>query len=57
MKRHQMDWSLSVLALITAIIVLLAGAWINPGGVEYLMLAAACMSFALWLVIGLRPDS
>lgn len=57
MKRRQMDWALSVLALITAIIVLLAGAWIDPGGVEYLMLAAACMSFALWLVIGLKPDA
>jgi hypothetical protein len=55
--KKQTEWLLSVLALITAAAVLLGGAWVFPDDQRFPMLAAACIGFALWLVIGLRPQS
>ena len=55
MQRRQMEWLLSVLALISAAAFLLTGAWAYPGDQRFPMLGAACVGFALWLVIGLRP--
>lgn len=57
MKKKQLEWALSVLALITAIVLLLAGAWAFPANPHVPMIASACLGFALWLVIGLRPES
>lgn len=55
--RRQTEWLLSVLALISAAAALLVGAWAFPGDQRFPMLGAACIGFALWLVIGLKPRS
>lgn len=55
--RRQAEWALSVLALLTAIAALLIGAWAFPGDQRFPVAAAACIAFALWLVIGLKPPS
>lgn len=56
MNKHT-EWLLSLLSLITAAAVLLFGAWVLPGDQRFPILAAACIGFALWLVIGLRPQT
>lgn len=53
--KKQTEWMLSVLALISAVALLLVGAWAFPMDQRFPMLASACLAFALWLVIGLRP--
>ena len=55
MQRGQMEWLLSVLALISAVAILLTGAWAFPDDQRFPVLGAGCVGFALWMVIGLRP--
>ena len=55
MARRELEWWLSVLSLITAAASLLLGAWAFPGDYRFAMVASACIGFALWLVIGLKP--
>ncbi|HWH18567.1 MAG TPA: hypothetical protein VNT77_09585 [Allosphingosinicella sp.] len=55
MARRQMEWWLSLLSLFTAIAALLLGAWAYPGDQRFLIAASACIGFALWFVIGLKP--
>ncbi|HEY0625240.1 MAG TPA: hypothetical protein VGD10_00750 [Allosphingosinicella sp.] len=57
MQKRQMEWWLSVLSLISAVVALLLGAWAYPDDQRFPMLAAAFTGFALWMVIGLRPRS
>lgn len=44
-----------MLALISAIAALLLGAFAAPADNRFQLFAAACIAFALWLVIGLKP--
>lgn len=53
--KKDIEWLLSVLALISAIAALLFGAWAYPEDQRFPVLASACIAFALWLVIGLKP--
>ncbi|WP_165356295.1 hypothetical protein [Sphingosinicella sp. BN140058] len=55
MERRRAEWILALLSIGAAIVTMLASAALIPYDPRGPMLAAAFMSFSLWLVIGLYP--
>ena len=55
MNKRLLEWRLAVLALITCMVALVAGAHLAPGDTRVNVLAGALGGFATWMVIGLHP--